>query len=394
MTQVHFTLNTEEIQKLTDQSVQDDLSKTILTTVFNQLMEEQRNEYLQADEYERSEHRKSYRNGYYTRDFTTRIGTLELRVPRTRDGKFSPSVFERYQRNEKALLAAMLEMYVSDVSTRKAPQVVEELCGKPISKSFVSSLTEQLDPMVKDWQNRSLKDTSYPYVMTDVLYIKIRENHRVMSRSYHIAIGITKDGEREIIGFMIQNKESDETWSAFFEYLKFRGLQGTELVISDTDKGLVKAIKESFTNASWQRCQVHFMRNILSKVPKKDSKPFRESIKAIFRFTDIELARTAKNKLIRDYIDKTKYSKACETLDEGFEDAFQYTVVGKGHPRLKSTNLLERLNEEVRRREKVIRIFPNRDSANRLIGAILMDKHEDWLSSSRKYIQFDNLSSD
>lgn len=394
MTQVHFTLNTEEIQKLIDQSVQDDLSKTILTTVFNQLMEVQRNEYLQADEYERSEHRKSYRNGYYTRDFTTRIGTLELRVPRTRDGKFSPSVFERYQRNEKALLAAMLEMYVSGVSTRKVSQVVEELCGKSISKSFVSSLTEQLDPMVKDWQNRSLKDTSYPYVMTDVLYIKIRENHRVVSRSCHIAIGITKDGEREIIGFMIQNKESDETWSAFFEYLKFRGLQGTELVISDAHKGLVKAIKESFTNASWQRCQVHFMRNILSKVPKKDSKPFRESIKAIFRFTDIELARTAKNKLIRDYIDKTKYSKACETLDEGFEDAFQYTVVGKGHPRLKSTNLLERLNEEVRRREKVIRIFPNRDSANRLIGAILMDKHEDWLSSSRKYIQFDNLSSD
>ena len=394
MTQVHFTLNTEEIQKLIDQSVQDDLSKTILTTVFNQLMEEQRNEYLQADEYERSEHRKSYRNGYYTRDFTTRIGTLELRVPRTRDGKFSPSVFERYQRNEKALLAAMLEMYVSGVSTRKVSQVVEELCGKSIYKSFVSSLTEQLDPMVKDWQNRSLKDTSYPYVMTDVLYIKIRENHRVVSRSCHIAIGITKDGEREIIGFMIQNKESDETWSVFFEYLKFRGLQGTELVISDAHKGLVKAIKESFTNASWQRCQVHFMRNILSKVPKKDSKPFRESIKAIFRFTDIELARTAKNKLIRDYIDKTKYSKACETLDEGFEDAFQYTVVGKGHPRLKSTNLLERLNEEVRRREKVIRIFPNRDSANRLIGAILMDKHEDWLSSSRKYIQFDNLSSD
>ncbi|WP_344914204.1 IS256 family transposase, partial [Amphibacillus indicireducens] len=252
--------------------------------------------------------------------------------------------------------------------------------------------TEQLDPMVKAWQDRSLKDKAYPYIMTDVLYIKIREDHRVVSRSCHVAIGITKDGEREIIGFMIQNNESDETWSTFFEYLKSRGLHGTELVISDAHKGLVKAITKSFTNATWQRCQVHFMRNILSKVPKKNSKPFREAVKAIFKFTDIDLARTAKNQLIHDYMDKPKYSKACETLDEGFEDAFQYTVVGKGHARLKSTNLLERLNEEVRRREKVIRIFPNRASANRLIGAVLMDRHEDWSSSSRKYIQFDHAN--
>src|SRR5699024_7751650 len=359
MTQVHFTLNTEEIQNLIDQSVGDDLSKTILTTVFNQLMEEQRSEYLQVDEYERSDHRKSQRNGYYTRDYTTRIGTLELKVPRTRDGEFSPTVFERYQRNEKALLSAMLEMYVSGVSTRKVSQVVEELCGKAISKSFVSSLTEQLDPMVKAWQERSLKNKAYPFLMTDVLYIDVREDHRVVSKSCHIAVGITEDGEREIIGFMIQNKESDDTWSAFFDYLINRGLHGTELVISDAHKGLVKAIKRIFTNTSWQRCQVHFMRNILSKVPKKDSKPFREAVKAIFRMTDIELARIAKNKLIDDYINKPKYNKACQTLDEGFEDAFQYTIVGKGHPRLKSTNLLERLNEEVRRREKVIRIFPN-----------------------------------
>jgi len=391
MTQVHFTLDTEEIQNLIDRSVQDDLSKSILTTVFNQLMKEQRTEYLQADDYERSNHRKSQRNGYYIRDFTTRIGTLELKVPRTRDGEFTPSIFERYQRNERALLAAMLEMYVSGVSTRKVSQVVEELCGKTISKSFVSSLTKQLDPMVKAWQHRSLSGKAYPFIMADVLYIKIREDHRVVSKSCHIGIGITHEGAREIIGFMIQNEESDDTWSTFFEYLKNRGLHGTELVISDAHKGLVKAIKEGFTNATWQRCQVHFMRNILSKVPKKESKPFREAVKAIFKFTDIELARTAKNKLIHDYADNPKYNKACETLDEGFEDAFQYTVVGRGHMRLKSTNLLERLNEEVRRREKVIRIFPNHESANRLIGAVLMDRHEDWLSSLRRYIQFENM---
>lgn len=387
MTHLHFTLKTEEIQNLIDQSVNDNLSKTILTTVFQQLMEEQRTQYIQATEYERSHERVSHRNGYYEREWTTRIGTLNLMVPRTRDGKFSPTLFERYQRNEKALLTSMLEMYVSGVSTRKVSQIVEELCGKTISKSFVSDLTKQLDPMVKEWQNRSLSETAFPFVMVDVLYIKVREEHRVISKSCHIALGITEEGEREIIGLMIQNGESEETWSLFFDYLKQRGLNGTKLVISDAHAGLVSSIRKSFAGVSWQRCQVHFMRNILSSVPKKDSKPFREAIKAIFRFTDIELARSAKNELLDSYSHQKKYEKACSILDEGFEDAFQYTVVGKGHNRLKSTNLLERLNQEIRRREKVIRIFPNIASANRLIGAVLIDIHEEWMSSSRKYIQ-------
>ena len=297
-------------------------------------------------------------------------------------------MFERYQRNEKALLASMLEMYVSGVSTRKVSKIVEELCGKSVSKSFVSSLTEQLDPLVNEWQNRSLSDINYPYLMTDVLYIKIREDNRVLSKSCHIAIGITKDGDREIIGFMIQNEESDRTWSNFFEYLKERGLQGVELVISDAHKGLVSAIRKSFTNAGWQRCQVHFLRNIFTTIPKKNSKPFREAVKAIFKFTDINLAREAKNRLVEEYYDQKKYTKACETLDNGFEDAFQYTVLGNSHNRLKSTNPLERLNQKVRRREKIIRIFPNHASANRLIGAVLMDLHEEWISSTRKYINF------
>ena len=389
MTQVHFTLNSEEVQNIIERSVNDDVSKKILTTVFNQLMENQRTEYIQADAYERSKSRQSQRNGYYEREFTTRVGTLDLKVPRTRDGEFSPTVFERYQRNEQALLASMLEMYVSGVSTRKVSKIVEELCGKSVSKSFVSSLTEQLDPMVHEWQNRSLSGRNHPYVMTDVLYLKVREDHRVLSKSCHIAIGITEDGEREVIGFMIQNEESEDTWSIFFEYLKERGLQGTELIISDAHKGLVTAIRKSFTNASWQRCQIHFLRNIFTTIPKKNSKPFREAVKAIFKFTDIDLARAAKNRIVDDYIEQPKYKKACESLDSGFEDAFQYTVIGNGYTRLKSTNLLERLNQEIRRREKIIRIFPNRASANRLIGTILMDMHEEWLSSTRKYIKFD-----
>ena len=377
MTHLHFTLKSSEIQNLINQSVKDDISKTILTTVFNQLMEEQRTQYINVSKYERSDSRTSQRNGYYERNWTTRIGTLELKVPRTRDGKFSPTLFERYQRNEKALLASMLEMYISGVSTRKVSNIVEQLCGTSVSKSFVSKLTAELDPMVKEWRNRSLSETEYPYIVTDVIYIKVRENNRVVSKSCHIAIGINEDGDREIIGFLIQDGESESTWSKFFEYLKNRDLKGTKLIISDSHKGLVSAIRESFTGVSWQRCQVHFMRNILSYVPKKDSKTFRETVKAIFRYTDIELARVAKNELIDKFNDNKRYEKACEILDDGFEDAFQYTVVAKGHSRLKSTNVIERLNQEVRRREKVVRIFPNIDSATRLIGALLMDIHEE-----------------
>lgn len=330
----------------------------------------------------------SQRNGYYARELTTRVGTLELKVPRTRDGMIAPAVFERYQRNEKALLASMLEMYISGVSTRKVSQIVEELCGRSVSKSFVSSLTNQLDPLVQEWENRTLKETSFPYLMIDVLYIKVRENQCILSKSCHITIGITNEGTREILGFMIQNEESASTWAHFFEHLKKRGVVSPKLVISNAHKELISAIQQSFTQSSWQRCQVYFIRNILSVVPKKDSTSFRSSVKALFKFTDIQLARSAKQALLMEYAEKPKYKKACQALDNGFDDAFQYTVVGQTHNRLKSTNLLERLNEEVRRREKVIRIFPNEASANRLIGAVLMDIHENWLDSSRKYIEW------
>ena len=387
MTQVHFTLNQEEIQKLIQKSVSDDLSKNILTTVFNELMEKQRDAYIGVGEYERDQGRRSQRNGYYERDYTTRVGSLTLRVPRTRDGKFSPDIFERYQRNEKALLTTMLEMYIQGVSTRKVSKIVEDLCGKKVSKSFVSSLTKELDSMVHAWQYAPLAETNYPYLIVDVVYIKVRENHRVLSKSCHIAIGISDKGEREVLGFLIQDGESEDTWSNFFEYLKTRDLRGVKLVISDAHKGLIQAIKKHFTGTSWQRCQVHFLRNIFQKTPKKGSKSFREKVKFIFRLTSLDDARRMKNLVLEEYADQACYAKACQVLDEGFEDAFQYTVIGPAHSRLRSTNVLERLNQEVRRREKVVRIFPNVASANRLIGAVLIDQHEHWISSSKADIR-------
>lgn len=387
MTQVHFTLKQAEIQKLLEDSVKDAFSLNILTTVFNRLMEQQRDEYIGAGEYERSEGRVSHRNGYYEREFTMGVGTLSLRVPRTRDGLFSPDLFERYQRNEKALIASMLEMYITGVSTRKVSQVVEALCGKKVSKSFVSNLTQELDPIVKAWQYSSLAGSTYPYLMVDVMYIKVREDHRVVSKSCHVAIGFSDEGSREVLGFLIQEGESEETWVNFFNYLKARELGSVELVTSDAHAGLVNAIKQCFTGASWQRCQVHFMRNIFSQIPKKGTQSFREQVKALFRLNNVEDAREEKKVLMDRFAEDKKYEKACEILDEGIEDAFQYAVVGKGQSRIRSTNLLERLNQELRRREKVIRIFPNIDSATRLLGSILMDIHESWISSPRAYMK-------
>lgn len=387
MTQIHFTLKQEDIRTLLQESVKDQLSLNILTTVFNNLMEQQRDEYIGAGEYQRGEARVSQRNGYYEREYTTRVGSLTLRVPRTRDGVFSPDIFERYQRNEKALVARMLEMYISGVSTRKVSQIVEELCGKKISKSFVSSLTQELDEIVNAWRYSSLATSHYPYLMVDVLYIKVREEQRVVSKSCHVAIGFCEDGSREVLGFLIQDGESEETWTSFFEYLKARDLNSVDLVISDAHKGLVTAIKKCFTGVSWQRCQVHFLRNVLGQLPKKGTQGFREQVKALFRITNVEEAREEMKILLERFSDDKRYARPCEILEEGFEDAFQYAIVGKGQARIRSTNLLERLNQELRRREKVIRIFPNTASATRLLGAVLMDIHENWISSSRTYLK-------
>lgn len=387
MTQLHFTISEEDIQNLINTEVRNEASRSILTNVFNQLMEKERDEYLDNKAYQRDSRRITYRNGYYERDFTTRIGTLTLRVPRTRDGKFSTELFERYQRNEKALLLTMLEMYINGVSTRKVSKIVETFCGKTYSKSFVSSLTKELDEEVNLWRNRELNSSRYPYLMVDVVYIKVRENHRVVSKACHIAIGINEKGNREIIGLKISGGESETTWSSFFEYLKQRGLKGVKMVISDAHTGLVKSIKKTFTNVSRQRCQVHFIRNILSEIPKKNTEEYRRDIKALFKLQDIDLARTMKNEIFDKYEKENKYRKSLQILDEGFDDAFSYLSEDTIHNRLKSTNCIERLNEEIRRREKVIRIFPNEQSAIRLIGAILIDKDEEWIATSRKYIK-------
>ncbi|RDV80168.1 IS256 family transposase, partial [Ammonifex thiophilus] len=222
---------------------------------------------LKAKPYERTEERQAYRNGHREKPLVTRIGRLVLEVPRVRSGKFSTEMFERYQRSEQALLLALMEMVVNGVSTRKVRAVVKELCGTEFSKSTVSELCKRLDPLVKAWNERDLSEKEYPFILVDALVIKVRKGGRVRSQSVLIACGVNRDGYREVLGLMIGDSESEATWSEFFGWLKKRGLKGVDLVVSDDHRGLVNAIMIHFQGASWQRCQTHFVRNILEACP-------------------------------------------------------------------------------------------------------------------------------
>jgi transposase-like protein len=261
-------------------------------------------EQVQAEPYERTEERQAYRNGYRQRTMNTRIGTLELQVPRLRSGQFSTQLFERYQRSEQALVLALMEMVVNGVSTRKVQRITEELCGVDFSKSTVSELCKQLDPAVKSWNDRQIETGTYPFVLVDGLQIKVRMDGRVEPHSCLLAIGINRDGFREILGLMIGDSESEASWSKFFEWLKQRGLSGVDLVVSDSHKGLVKAVQRHFQGVSWQRCQVHFMRNILDNCPKRLQDELKTRLRPMFDAIDMPTARRLFSEIVTDFAAK------------------------------------------------------------------------------------------
>lgn len=284
MAQLNITLDTELLHGLFTKETRDDAFSKLLEVILNQVLIAQSTEQLGADPYERSEDRTAYRNGFRDRELTTRVGTLTLRVPRHRDGNFSTSMFERYQRSEQALVLAMIEMVINGVSTRKIENITEELCGKSFSKSMVSDLCKKLDPIVDAFKSRPLI-YEYPFLMVDAIYIKARENNRVRCKSLLIAIGIDEEGNREIIGFHLSESESETSWEEFFISLKQRGLKSPRLITSDNHKGLVKAIQKQFQGSSWQRCQTHFSRNILDKTPKSLQPSLKEDIRKWYRKT-------------------------------------------------------------------------------------------------------------
>ncbi|HBH13304.1 MAG TPA: IS256 family transposase [Clostridiales bacterium] len=386
MAQLNITLDTELLHGLFTKDSKDEAFSKLMEAILNQVLLAQSTEQLGAEPYERSDDRTAYRNGFRDKPLTTRIGSIILRRPRHRNGKFSTDMYERYQRSEQALMLSMIEMVINGVSTRKIEKVTEELCGKSFSKSMVSDLCKKLDPIVEAFKKRPL-EADYPFVMVDAIYIKVRENGRVQSRGLLIAVGINDDGQREVIGFGLANSESETSWSEFFIELKARGLKAPRLIPSDNHLGLVAAIRKHFQGASWQHCQTHFSRNLLDQTPKSVQPKLKEEIRSVYEATDPESTKVAKNQLMDKY--ESTAPKAMNLLDEAFDDITAVLCLPlKYRKRLGTTNGVERLNEEIRRREGAIRIFPNEASALRLMGALLMEQGEKW-STGRKYFDMD-----
>lgn len=384
MATFEITIDDEKIQDLLQS---DQGMAALLEPILNQLLQAEMTEHLRAEPGERTSERRGWRNGSYERRLTTRVGTLVLEVPRDREGTFQTSLFERYQRSEKALVLALMQMVVQGVSTRRVKKITTELCGREFSSSTVSRLSEDLDKQVEAWAERTLDDRSYPFLVLDGMQVKVRRQGAVRSTTVLLAVGISEAGQREILGLEIALGETGESWRRFIRRLKSRGLSGVEVATSDAHDGLVQALREAFPGLIWQRCQAHFRRNVLDRTPASRKDRMHELLDRILKASSPQQARQALTEAQAEL--EGQADRALETLEAGFDDATAILALPKKYRRrLRTTNMLERFIEEIRRREKVIRIFPNEASAHRLIGALCAERHEEW-STGRRYLTMD-----
>jgi len=357
--------------------------KNLLTFFLNEVMKEEVNTQTGANPYERNSSRKAHRNGYRQRTLKTRYGNIELNKPQIREFPFETQVFDRYSRVEKAMRNAIVESYIQGVSTRRVKEIVSNLGVEELSASSVSNLSKQLDEDVKNFLKRPI-EKEIRYLFVDATYFKIREYGRYANKAVFIAVGVDEDGYRQILGTKVAESESEGFWMDFFEEMKERGLKGVKLIISDGHAGIKSASKKSFLNSSWQMCHVHFMRIITSKTPKKKWKWVINKLKEAFMSYD----ESALDKLIEE-LEKAKLKKAAESVEKYRYDLFNYKAFPKSHHRrIRTTNVLERLNRELKRRGKVVGAFPSVSSLMRLIGSILIDQNEEWITS-RRYLNME-----
>ncbi len=366
-----------------------DFLKEIVERVLQQVLETQMTEHVGAAPYERGASRKGHRNGYKPRTLKTRVGKLDLLVPQDREGTFSTGLFARYQRNEKALVLALMEMYVEGVSTRKVAEVTEALCGTSFSKSLVSRLAGDLDSELEEWRNRPLTAKAYPYLFVDARYEKVRVDGRVVSEGVLIVTAVREDGLREILSVDVADTESEATYQELFRGLKARGLRGIELVVSDDHGGLKAAIERHFQGAGWQRCQVHYARNLLKMVGPSKRKGLGAGLRGVFAAPDRETALTLADRLADTW--RKSHPKVAEHLEEHIEECLSCLSFPEGHRRrIRTTNGLERFNQEIKRRTKVVRIFPNREACLRLATALAVEQSEEWVTG-RRYLDMREL---
>jgi putative transposase len=353
------------------------------------LMEAEVEHQVGAKKHERTEKRSNYRNGYRQRSWETRVGEIELAIPKLRQGSYYPSLLEPRRPAEKALLAVVQEAYLKGVSTRKVDDLLKALGLTGIDKSKVSRICKELDHSVEQFRQRQLQE-SYPYVWLDALYLKVRQNHRVVNLAMVIAVGVDEEGERHLLGFDLGGSEDEAFWLAFLRSLVKRGLKRVQLVISDAHEGLKKALSQVFAGASWQRCRVHFMRNLLARIPHRDKQAVADAARLIFdqpnRQSAVDQLRALTEKMAH------LYPKATALLLEAEPDILAYKTFPKEHwRRIHSTNLLERLNREIKRRTKVVGVFPDQSAVFRLVGTLLHEIDDDWRASQRRYFSMESM---
>ena len=386
-TQKHLTPKLKEIKE--QLTAREDYLRPLVGLLVQEVLEAEMNEALGAQKGERTEGRMGYRSGYYVRNLVTRVGRLELRVPQDRQGRFSTELFERYQRSERALVAALGEMYVQGVSTRKVKAITEELCGQEFSASTISAINQRLDEELERFMCRQLQE-EYSYVILDARYERVRQEGIISSRAVLVAIGVDWEGRRQVLGVELANRESSSSWKEFLLRLKSRGLRGVLYVVSDDHPGLKSAIAQVLPEALWQRCYVHFLRNALDYLPRrKADDDCLTELRWFYERRNVEEARRDLTAWLAKW--QGKYPKLCEWVENNIEETFTfYRLPKEHHKHLKSTNVLERLNQELKRRTQVIRIFPNEASALRLLRALAVEIHEGWLESPR-YLNMEAL---
>jgi putative transposase len=378
----------DELGKLLNEADGDFLRKSV-EKLYNMLMTLEVEQKIGAANYERSANRNNSRNGVRSRSLQTTSGEITLDIPKLRQGSYMPSFVEPRRMTDKALVSIIQDAYINGVSTRKVDKLVEGL-GIHIDKSKVSRLCKEIDNIVEEFRNRNLDKHEYPYIWLDATFPKVREGGRICSMAMAIAIGVSQNGDREVLGFEIGMSESGEFWDSFIQTLIQRGLKGVKLVISDSHPGLKKAVSKNFTGVAWQRCQVHFMRNVVSQVPKKQKGMVAAIVRTIFNQDSKEEAKHCLRMVVDQLINR--FPKAAEVVELAEDEVLAYMNFPEKHwKQLYSSNLIERLNKEIKRRFNVVSVFPNRASVIRLGGAILMEQHDEWCVAERRYLSAESM---
>jgi transposase-like protein len=363
-----------------------DVMRDAMTLVLQQLIELEADQAIGAGRYERTDGRTTHRNGSRSRLLSTKTGDVELRIPKLRTGSFFPALLEPRRRIDRALWAVVMEAYVHGVSTRKVDDLVAALgIDSGISKSEVSRICAELDAVVAEFRDRPLGHTAFPYVFLDATYVKAHDGARVVSKAIVIATGVTAKGDREVLGLAVGDSEDGAFWTAFLRSLRARGLAGVRLVISDAHEGLKGAIAAVLLGAAWQRCRVHFLRNVLARIPKGSAEMVLAAIRTVFAQPDAAAVSEQLDEIVERL--EPRFPVAAAMLAEAKADVTAFTGFPVGHwKKIWSTNPLERVNKEIKRRTDVVGIFPNEAAVTRLAGAVLLEIHDEWAIAERRYL--------